>query len=611
MMKKNRINVITICFVIIFSSGTIFSQSRQTNKSLTILAGQYERLKNYEQALKIYKQLYSKNSADATAFEGIKRNLTYLKRYDEAIQLVKQNLKHKYSIKNHTDLGKFYFKKGDEREANRIWKQVIKKNPGDTFTYRTVANAMVSSRLIVEAIDVYKRARKNVKSNDGFMLELAHLYAIQSDYRNAVKEYLTYLDRNPTQYNFIERSILRLTNDPDAIESCIEVMQQHLTHAKKKLPIRQLLAGIYIKIERFDAALNEYKQMDEVKSTKGRKSDNGIDLLTFANRALQDGAYPYAEQAYTLILEKYPDSRNKLKAKYGLARTYQLQGNYENALVYFSELAEAPRNSTEAQQALYQVGEIKLNILFDPPNARAAYQKLLKYYSRGSKRYAAIFKIGETYSAEGNFENAREWYRKPLNEKKLPVGVRSQALFQLALLDFGEEKWDRAVKKLDEIVKTTSDRKPGKEQKLVNDALELMLLIEENKSAKEALSLFSQTILLEGRRLLPEAIDRLNEIVSAYPQSDLADDALLRIGELEQRQGHYLVCIEAYRRLIKDYSDSYYCDLSQKRIAEIYESDLGEIQQAQREYEQFMVSYPNSLYLDEVRKKIRRLEKHL
>lgn len=601
-----------IIFLFVFvTTYEIFPQIKRVSKSELILANQYEKLGDYEQALKIYKSLYRKNPADAAVFEGIKRSLMVLKRYDEAIRLVQSDLQRKYSSRNHADLATFYFKKGDDREAYRIWNQVIEKNPKDAFIYRTVGTAMIKARLFNEAIDVYKRARKNVKPNDIFMLELANLYAVQSNYQNAVSEYLNYLGRNPGQYNFIERSIMRFTDDSDATNQIIEAIRNKVSQRGEKLVLRQLLASLYMRTEQFDAALREYKLMDEVKSDRVKKSKKGKDLLTFANDALQDAAYPYAEQAYSLILEKYPNSPYRAQAKYGLARTYHLEGNYQNALMIYSELVETYQKSYEAQNALYRIGDIKLNIVFDPAGARNAYQKILKHHSRSQKRYEAIFKIGETYSAEGDFERARACYQKPLKERKLSFGIRSQSLYRLALLDFGEEKWDDAIKKLDKIVKSPPKNKSGEEQKLVNDALELILLIEESRNSKEAFSLYSQTILLENRRLFADAVDRLNKIVGDFPKSSIADEALLKISKLEHQQKNFIAAIAAYRKLITDYPDSYYCDLAQKRIAEIYESDLGEVQQAQREYEQFMVQYPRSLYLEEVRKRIRSIEKHL
>jgi len=597
--------------MIFLTTCEIFPQIKKPGNSQLVLANQYEKLGAYEQALKIYNHLYRNNPSDAAAFDGIKRCLMVLKRYDEAIHIIQSGLQRKYSSRNHSDLGTLYFKKGDDREAYRIWDQVIEKNSNDASAYRTVANAMINARLINEAIDIYKRARKNVKSNDGFTIELANLYAIQSNYQDAVSEYLNYLDRNPNQFNLVEGSIIRFTDDSDATELIIETIRQRLSQKTEKIFLRQLLASLYMKIERFDAALCEYKLMDAVTSDRNEKSQQGKDLLTFANNALQDGAYPYAQQAFSLILEKYPASSYLSQAKYGLARAYQLQGNYQDALNNYMELVETNRRSYEVEKSLYQIGEIKLDVLFDPSGARDAYQKILKHYSSGLRRYDAIFKIGETYSAEGNFDQARIWYHKPLREKKLKFGIRSRALYQLALLDIGDGKWDEAIRKLDEIIKNTPNGNSGEEQKLVNDALDLTLLIEDGKQSKEALSLYSQTILLEYRRLFGDAINNLNKIITDFPQSNIVDEALLKISKFEYQQKHFIAAIEAFRKLIADYPESYYCDFAQKRIAEIYEKDLGEIEQAKREYEQFLVQYPKSLYLEEVRKRIRSIEKHL
>ncbi|MBN1350970.1 tetratricopeptide repeat protein, partial [candidate division KSB1 bacterium] len=311
MMPPKQIKLMFLFLAFIAMQATAPAQPKPELESQLTLANQYEKLKDFEQALSIYNNVYLKNPADEPAFDGIKRCLSRLKRYDEAIQLIKSRLKQKYSIRDHTDLGTFYFDKGDEREAQRIWKGVIQQNAKDAFAYRAVANAMVASKLFAEAIDVFKLARENVKSSEDFMLELAHLYTIQSDFQHAVREYLSYLKQNPKQYSYVERAILGFTDDSDVVETCLDEINKQLSRESEDTNLRQLLAGIYMKLERFDDALREYKRMDDVQRGNEAKTNHGRNLMAFGNRALQDGAYSHAHQAFSIILEKYPDSRYK------------------------------------------------------------------------------------------------------------------------------------------------------------------------------------------------------------------------------------------------------------------------------------------------------------
>ena len=87
------------------------------------------------------------------------------------------------------------------------------------------------------------------------------------------------------------------------------------------------------------------------------------------------------------------------------------------------------------------------------------------------------------------------------------------------------------------------------------------------------------------------------------------DDTWLRIGQLEYQLGRFQQSLTAFQNLIQKQPKSVHCDLAQKMIGEIYEIGLKDFSKAQQAYEVVLTSYPNSVLLEEVRKRIRGLER--
>ncbi len=147
------------------------------------------------------------------------------------------------------------------------------------------------------------------------------------------------------------------------------------------------------------------------------------------------------------------------------------------------------------------------------------------------------------------------------------------------------------------------------EQPFVNDALELTFLIEENQAeSKEALVVYGRAQKHKVQRKLPDAVKSLQEIISNYPTASILDESLFDLGELESERGNYAAAIGYFQGLLDDHPESLQNELAQKRIAEVYETELGDSQKAYQAYEQLLINYPSSVYLEEVRQKLREMQ---
>lgn len=575
------------------------------------IAQEYENLGDFAQALGIYEQIYQNNPDDPLAFDGIKRIFSNQKRFAELIILIEKQLQRRYDLTLESELGTAFYKSGKEKEANKQWSQILEKNKHNLDAYHYVAQEMIENRLYDEAIAIYQEGRKKNNRPELFTLELANLFAARLDYANAANEYLNYLKINQRQYPYIESSLNRLIeNEPDIVQNLIELVKKKTTEAPGDINLRKLLVNFYLNKRDYENGFAEMTLLDQLESASKNNPQMGQSLFEFGTDLLQAGAYIYAERAFNLLIQKYPVSPMADLAQLGLARTFQLQNNHDQALITYQELIARSKNANQTQEALFEIAEVKLNKQFDPPGARSAYQQILKNSKAGDRYYRATFGIGDSFFAEGRLNDAREWYSKPLKQGQLPFKERMHANYKLALIDIVEEKFNVAQDKLNEIITQASSQQQQDELILVNDALDWSLLLESHAS-DAALKVFVRKILLQKQNKILDAINLLDGISQKYPESALLDRVMFNLGELYSLSRDFLNSIKSYQRVVTEFPKSNYCDLAKLKIGEIYELGLGNHPQAIKEYEEFLVQYPRSIYLEDVRRKIRSLERNL
>ena len=178
---------------------------------------------------------------------------------------------------------------------------------------------------------------------------------------------------------------------------------------------------------------------------------------------------------------------------------------------------------------------------------------------------------------------------------------QDQAAFKLAELNYFEAKFDSALSSLKRFnTNLTTD--------LANDALQLQYFIQENNnSATQALTEFAKADLLMRQRKYSESLVQFQDIVKHYSTALLLDDAMMKIGELYILLKRPNDAITAFHFIADSIQLSILKDRAQFKIAEICQTVLNNKAQAIEAYEKLLSQFPNSLYAEESRKRIRLL----
>jgi TolA-binding protein len=365
-----------------------------------------------------------------------------------------------------------------------------------------------------------------------------------------------------------------------------------------------------VRLRDYPSAFEQYIAVDSLAPKQERiRTVEGNELFRFAETALSDGEYYFAAQAYEKIIEKHPRGPYLLKSEFSLASTFKEQGLYNEAIVRFEDLASRRKNSREGYMALFELSDIWFNQFHDVEKCEEVLQRLLVEYPSIPQRYQAMLDLGDCKVVQNQLGHAAQWYQSATTMKTNNINpITEQGLFKLGELAFLNGEIDTALSKLNSVINMNVPRNSPQSGQHINDALNLIIIINNNCSDEEILKTFAKAMLLRRQWKDEEAKQLLLDLIKTEPTSEIGDEALLIIGEIAFDSNNPDEALRAFSEIQTRFPDSYFSDLALKRSAEVYEFLLSNFDEAQKIYEKLLVTYPQSIYIEEIRKKIRELE---
>ncbi len=608
-----------LIFLILFSA-LIFPQNVQDYNNRFMLAQNYEGAGEFVKAKSIYEDLYNSQPDNILFFEALNRIYTQLKEYDLSIKIIENRINNYQSDVNlYGLLGTSYYLKGEEKKAFEVWDNALIKLPPNPLNYKTLANYALQRRAFDKAIDILKKGKSVSDDPRIFSYDLANIYSLTMQYKEAAEEYCLILSKDSKQLALIQSKIFSYINKPEALKATIQVVEDWMD--KDEITFSYLLARLYVEEKSFDKAFELYMKIDEIQNNQGNE------LFNFGEMLLNEGEYETAAKSFNEILNKYPNSPIASNAKLGYAKTLEAElkkeysSNIPNWKPYFvsqkfdSEKIEEVINafndiinlyphSETAYEAYWRMGLIKQYIQNEPKEAEKFYNKIIEESSLSKFSAEAYNDLGNAAIRESDLEKAEKDFSSIIKNGRISPDQRNSAKYKLAQINFYKGNFDKAKEILNEIVNDLKDNN-------ANDAIELSLLLNTSINDSSNLLLFAQAELLAEQQKFDKAAEKY-KIISSNQQAFMLQSLVkIREAEMEMALDNYDESILLLNKISDENEKNIYSDKALYLLGQIYEFGVTDNAKAIEIYEKLLAKFPNSLYLDEARAEIIKLRNKL
>jgi tetratricopeptide (TPR) repeat protein len=578
-----------------------FSGYSQSVTQQLRLANALEKNQEYESALKIYKNLENNNTTKSSAIQGIQNCLKGMMKYDELI-LYMENLDdtHKSDDQFIISLSEAYLLKSKKEKARELWYSLLNKKKNNIRIYRMVVGSMLKYRLFDDAVKVYELALQNIKNQNILHLDLANLYRTMLNMEKAAEHFLEYYANFPKQQSFLQRQLLNLTNSDEHLEQVAGVLKKYIDNHKDNKPIKEILAGLYIKSRKFDLAYDIFNSLENTKK-------DGSYLFKFGKEAQKNNAYDYAIKSFNKILEIEQTVIYNI-TYFELANTYykvalkEININDEpeqttsviKAIKMFENLVSKNSLNSYSDLSCFALSKMYLNFYFDLDKTIYYYNYLIENYPKSSKYDESLINLGDAFLIKGDLEKSKMAYTKNVDKNDFSITT-----FKLAELEYYKGNFSNALNKYNLILKNK-----GVSDSLANNALERTILINSFLSDTMDLKSFAYCEMLKFQNKFSEAVEHLNKLL--IMKNNISPRAGKCMVEVLVKLKKYPEANNILKDLIEQYPEDYHVDEFLFKRANI-EEILGNLQSSFELYQQILNNYETSLYYEQARERARTL----
>lgn len=424
---NNIKSAILVAIVLLVScSLSAFSQKEIMLKQ----ASRYDNQRQYERAITIYKTLLEDHPQDGTVIEKLIIDLIRISKIKKAEKLFEDKGQY-LSGMVYVRLGSsLHIIKGELKEAKKICRSFLDKNPGNISNYKIIAQIFTQYRQYEYAIEFLQDARKIAKDENLFAMEIALNYQNLKDDEKAVVEYFKLLEHQKSYSNFILSKLKMILQENPAIIKNIE-------KATAKYSLQNALevyALCLVELGEHDKALREYEQLSPDKLNK------------FAEQQLKLNRFEVAFKAFDSYLQRVYEPNLVADAKIKKAKILIFQEKLNEA----KEILIQIYNDKEIGKVKYryktranrQCRELlaEISLMQDAPeNEILKYLEEAKNYAFNQKEKNELdFQIIHYHIMTENYSEAKEILSKVLHREE--PGSDNFKLgyfysFQLALME--------------------------------------------------------------------------------------------------------------------------------------------------------------------------------
>ena len=605
-----------LCLILFAATEVLFCQFQNDENNRYLLGENFEQSGNPDKAREIYEDLYKRNPSNMQYFISLNRIYVSLKRYEASEELINQRLLiSPQDINLYGLLGSTYYLTGDENKGFAIWEDGIERVPENPMNFRLMANYAIERRAFEKAIDFLKRGKKLSDNPLMFSFDLANLYSLTMQYKEAAEEYLSIVLKNPEQYQAVQNGILSYINKVDALKITTDVFDKK--RDENNINLSYLLASLYIQGKMYEKAYSLYSEIDS------KLKSDGKELLHFGQSLYNDHQFELGEKVFRDIIDKHSSSPVISSAKLGYAKT--LESTLENIdndastwkpfsfvktgdpkkvneiIAIYNEINKLYTHSEAANEALFRTGDLKFSKLNDFEGSKGIFDKLIAESPNSQFGTKSYEKLGDIFLEEGNLEKSREMFQKLLQSSSIAENEKNYARYKEARISFYEGNFPSGRDLLNNIVQNYKDNNS-------NDALELSLLLNTMVNDSSNLVIFANAELLSEQKKFSQAREKYLIISQNQQAFVLQNLAKLRVAEMDLALDNYDSSMKLLQEIADEKEKNIYSDKALYLQGNIYQYAKKDNPKAIEIYESLLARFPNSIYLDEARESINKLK---
>ncbi|PWK76438.1 tetratricopeptide repeat protein [Mucilaginibacter oryzae] len=581
-----------------------FSASLLAQDNELLLARQYSANGEPQKALEILQKLYRQNNE--AYYSNYVNALLNLKKFDEAESITKKLQRrhpddHQYSIM----LGNIYTQAGNLEKANAIYDGLLKDLPANVGQIAALASEFYQNANMDYAIKIFQQGRKLLKDDNAFSYELISLYRFKRDKVALTEEYLNFLPQNPSLINQAQNALSNVYEGSADYDMLKVALLKRIQKDPQQTIYADLLTWQYLQQKEFGLALNQALALSR------RQNDDGNSIYELCRTFIQNEAYDEAIRGYEYIIEKGKASPLYITAKIELINTKNLKitsGKYQPTDLlglekdYYDLLTEFGRNAGTAF-AMQKLANLQAFKLHKTTDAQKLLEEAVKTPGiRPGLLADCKLDLGDIYLLNNQPWEATLLYSQV--EKDYPAtAIGQDAVFRNAKLAYYTGDFTWAKGQLDVLKVATS-------QLIANDALNLLLLIQDNLAADStgaALKMYARADLQIFAQNPEKAIRILDSIDKKFPNNALDDDILMSKSRIFIQQKDYAATVPLLKKIVEEHPGGLWADDAVFMLGDIYENRLDDKTAAKNYYQKIITDYPGSLWINEARKRFRLL----
>ena len=582
-----------IFIILVFASVNVFSQD-------DIFAKDYFENGEYEKALVEYKKLYAKSPTNTIYIFQLISTYQQLEKYDDAEQFLMKLLEKNNYPAFLVELGYNYQLKNNLEKANEYYSKALASLDINVNNVFNVARSFQSHSLLNETLAAYEKAT-TLKPDLNFNLQMAQIYGEQGDIEKMFNSYIDFVQNNEVALNNIKRAINDFISEDATNENNVLLKKIILKKDQQEPNVlwNDMLSWLFIQQREFGKAFIQEKAIFN------RKPESLLRIVELYSIAMNEGDDEVAKEILNYLINTAQDLETLISAHYNLLQIEtkeSLPKDYQKInteyLALFNEFGTFSQ-TLDLQIAYAHFLAFYLN---QTEQATIFLEKSLNLPINDLQKAQIKLELGDIYVLKEEFNTALLYYTQIQRSLKNST-ISQEARFKVAKTSYYKGDFNWAESQLKILKASTS-------QLIANDALDLKLIISDNKyedSLHVALKLFAKADLMSFQNKNDEAISLLDTILKNHKTKSIVPQALYKQAQLFEKKKEYIKAEANYSNILTNYKDGILVDDASFALANLYTTYLSELEKAKALYEDIVFNHADSIYFIEARKKYRAL----